>query len=78
MRDIRKTKFTAARIAAKQPYCIKLEPDDNGTILATCPDLPEVATFGKNIEDALSRAQDAFDEAVAARIHDGLPLPATK
>ena len=29
-------------------YPIKLEPDDNGTLLVTCPALPEVTTFGKN------------------------------
>jgi antitoxin HicB len=30
-------------------YPIKLEEDDNGTVLATCPSLPEVTTFGEDI-----------------------------
>jgi antitoxin HicB len=28
-------------------YPVKLEADDNGTVLATCPSLPEVTTFGE-------------------------------
>ena len=31
----------------KLAYDIKLEPDDNGTFLVTCPALPEVTTFGE-------------------------------
>ena len=40
-------------------YPIKLELDDNGTLLVTCPALPEVTTFGENEEDAKRRAADA-------------------
>jgi antitoxin HicB len=57
-------------------YPIKLEPDDNGTLLVTCPDLPEVATFGENEEDAVRHAIDAIEEALAARIADGTEIPA--
>ena len=32
-------------------YLIKLEPDDNDTLLVTCPALPEVATFGNDEAD---------------------------
>jgi antitoxin HicB len=49
-------------------YTIVLTPDDNGTLLVTCPDLPEVATFGEDAEDAMHRAADAVEEALAARI----------
>jgi antitoxin HicB len=58
-------------------YDIKLEPDDNGTYLVTCPDLPEVTTFGENEADAFKRAHAAIEEALAARIADGheIPLP---
>ena len=57
-------------------YPIVLE-DDDGTLLATCPDFPEMTTFGENREEALSRASDALEEAIAARIHDrkGIPAP---
>jgi antitoxin HicB len=37
-------------------YRIKLAPDDNGTVLVTCPALPEVTTFGEDEVDALRRA----------------------
>ena len=49
-------------------YRVILTPDDNGTLLVTCPDLPEVATFGEDAEDAMHRATDAVEEALAARI----------
>jgi antitoxin HicB len=58
-------------------YPIVLEPDDNGTLLVTCPDLPEVTTWGEDEEDALRRAADAIEEALAARIahRDAIPEP---
>jgi antitoxin HicB len=56
-------------------YPIHLEPDDNGTFLATCPALPEVTTFGDDKADALRRAVAAIEEALAARIADGQDIP---
>ncbi|EPR32328.1 putative protein family UPF0150 [Alkalidesulfovibrio alkalitolerans DSM 16529] len=58
-------------------YPIELTPDDNGTLLVTCPDLPEVVTFGEDEADALMRAVSAVEEALAARIamRDEIPLP---
>lgn len=58
-------------------YAVILEPDDNGTILVTCPDLPEVTTFAVDEEDAMQRAADAIEEALAARIarHEVIPTP---
>ena len=55
-------------------YPIVLE-DDDGTLLATSPDFPELTTFGIDREDALARAADALEEAIAARIHDGRDIP---
>jgi len=40
-------------------------------VLATCPSLPEVTTFGEDDIDALAHAVDAIEEALAARIADG-------
>ncbi len=57
-------------------YLIKLEPDDNGTLLVTCPALPEVTTFGEDKADAIRRAAGAIEEALAARIADGQEIPA--
>lgn len=58
-------------------YAIMLTPDDNGTFLVTCPDLPEVTTFGEDADDALLRAVDALEEALASRMsqREILPLP---
>ena len=56
-------------------YPVKLTPDDNGTLLVTSPDFPELTSFGDTIEDALGRAQGALLEAIEARIHDREPIP---
>ena len=56
-------------------YPVVLEPDDNGTLLVTCPDLPEVTTWGEDQDDALQRAADAIEEALAARIAHHEPIP---
>ncbi len=58
-------------------YPVELSRDDNGTLLVTAPDFPELTTFGEDREDALARAADAFDEAIAARIayRDDVPRP---
>ncbi len=56
-------------------YRIKLEPDDNDTLLVTCPALPDVTTFGNDEADALRRAADAIEEALAGRIAEGAEIP---
>lgn len=57
-------------------YAVNLE-DDEGSVLVTTPDFPELTTFGEDRDEALMRAVDALEEAVAARIHDrkDIPLP---
>ena len=55
-------------------YPVELEEDD-GTILVTSPDFPELTTFGIDETEALARAVDALDEAIAARIHLGHEIP---
>jgi antitoxin HicB len=56
-------------------YPIRLTKDDNGTLLVTCPAFPEVTTFGENESDALRRAVDAIEEAIAARMAERLSIP---
>ncbi|MDB5366169.1 MAG: hypothetical protein JWM77_2096 [Rhodospirillales bacterium] len=60
-------------------YAIRLEPDDNDTLLVTCADLPEVTTFAANEADARRRATQAIQEAIAARIarREDIPPPRT-
>ena len=55
-------------------YPIKLEEDD-GTMMATSPDFPELTTFGDDRDEAIARAVGAVEEAIAARIHDGRDIP---
>ena len=47
------------RVELMLTYSIALE-DDDGTLLATSPDFPELTTFGIDREDALARAADAL------------------
>ena len=56
-------------------YPIRLEDDDNRTVLATSPDFPEVTTFGEDRDEALERAVDALREAIASRIHAREEIP---
>jgi antitoxin HicB len=56
-------------------YPLDLTPDSNDTLLVTCPDLPEVTTFGGDAVDALAHGVDAVLEAVAARMDAFQPIP---
>jgi antitoxin HicB len=56
-------------------FKVTLTPDA-GTLLVTCPALPEVMTFGADEDEALSRAVDAIEQALAARIAEGEDIPA--
>ena len=59
-------------------YRIKLEADDNKTLLVTCPAFPEVTTFGADQAEAIKHARDAIEEAIAARIANGRAIPEPK
>jgi antitoxin HicB len=52
-----------------------LERDDNGTFLITCPILPEVTTFAEGEADWHQHAQDAIEEAIAARMNSWIDVP---
>jgi antitoxin HicB len=56
-------------------YPVKLTKDDNGTLLVTAPDFPEVGTFGEDETDALVRGADAIATAMKARITAGRAIP---
>lgn len=59
-------------------YTVRLSKDDNGTFLATIPDVPEAITHGDTKDEALAHALDAvltvFDECMRTR----RPIPAPK
>jgi antitoxin HicB len=57
-------------------YAVKLAPDKHdGGYVVTCRDLPEAITQGESVEDALSEAADALEEAIAGRIDDDRDIP---
>jgi len=58
-------------------YAVNLSPDDNGTTLATVPDIPEAITFGEDRDDALARAADAIETAIMAMMaaREDVPRP---
>lgn len=49
--------------------------DDDGTVLATSIDFPELTTFGDDRNEAIAGAVHALEEAIAARIHDRKDIP---
>ena len=57
-------------------YPVQLRKEGEA-VLVTCPDLPEVTTFGEDEADALLRAKGAIEEALAARIahREDIPEP---
>lgn len=56
-------------------YRLSLTPDDTESFLVTSSDFPELATFGESRDDAVRQGEAAVEEALAARIADGRPLP---
>jgi antitoxin HicB len=57
-------------------YELKFSPDDNDTWLVTAPAFPELTSFGATHEEACRHGADAVEEAIAARIAAGEPIPA--
>ena len=55
-------------------YPINLK-DDNGLVLASSPDFPELTTFGEDSDEALARAVGAIEEAMVARMEAGQDIP---
>ncbi|HYI46981.1 MAG TPA: type II toxin-antitoxin system HicB family antitoxin [Allosphingosinicella sp.] len=58
-------------------YPVRLEPDDNDTILVTFPDVPGAITFGETEAEALAHAVDALESILSVMIADrrDIPLP---
>ena len=56
-------------------YPVVLEPDDNGTLLVSFPDVPEAHTFGETDSDALKHAGDVLVTALEAYMKNRRPVP---
>jgi len=56
-------------------YPIHLEPDTNGTLLVSFPDVPEAATFGEDEVDAKTHAVDALVAMFSSYMDDRKPIP---
>jgi antitoxin HicB len=62
-------------IMGKMNYPVDLTPDDNGTVLATLPDMPGAITFGEDEAEAVANAVDALESIVSALIADRRDIP---
>jgi len=56
-------------------YPVRLERDDNDTILVSFVDFPEAHTFGDDEVEALARARDALATIIDAYIKARRPIP---
>ena len=52
-------------------YPAKVEPDTEGRYLVTFRDLPEAATDGATLDEALAEARDCLDSVLMFRIKYG-------
>ena len=57
-------------------YRLCFEPDDNGTVLVTSPDIP-IVTYGVGETEALHNAVDAINTIIESmmRARDDVPMP---
>ena len=55
---------------------VNLFDEDDGTVLVTSPDFPELTTFGADRAEALAYAVGALEEAIASRMHARIDVPA--
>lgn len=56
-------------------YVLQLELDTNGSLLATCRDVPEFATVGDDEDEVLLNAVDGMETALELYIDDRRPVP---
>jgi len=78
--DVLQTSAGEEEATTAMEYPVVLERDDNGTVLVSFPDFPEVHTFGENEADALAHAIDALATGIDAYVKDrrDIPLPSAK
>lgn len=57
-------------------YRLTLEEDDNGTVLATSPDIEGFVTYGDDAADAAAKAIDAIKALLSHLMEEGRDIPA--
>ena len=58
-----------------QSYPVTFTPDENDTIIAEFPDVPEAMTVGSDEKNAIQWAQDALIVALTGYIEDRRDIP---
>lgn len=56
-------------------YVAVIEPDPDGGLLVSFPDIPEALTSGVDLTSAMANASDALGMALRGYLAKGLPLP---
>lgn len=56
-------------------YPCELTPDEDGSFMATFPDVPEAITGGQDRTEALTMAEDAIATALAGYVHAQWEIP---
>jgi antitoxin HicB len=56
-------------------HAASLAPDEEGSFVVSCRDLPQLVAQGNDLAHALSEAADAIDEVFAADMQGRLALP---
>lgn len=63
-------------MAVERSYAVILEPErDAGGFSVSIPALPEIATQGETVEEALANAKDAIELVLADRAARGEEIP---
>lgn len=57
-------------------YPCELTPVDDGSLIATFPDVPEAISGGADRSEALAMAEDALAAALAGYVHEKREIPA--
>ncbi|MDY3331250.1 MAG: type II toxin-antitoxin system HicB family antitoxin [Pelistega sp.] len=60
-------------------YPVNIIQDTNGAYLVTCPDIPEMASVGDSIDEALLQAEEGLQTALEFYFDDrrSIPLPSS-
>ena len=68
---------SSSMAAIARDYTVVLSPGepDEGGFCVTVPALPEIATQGETVEEALEMARDAIALSLVYRRDKGLPIP---